>query len=368
MEAMEQPAQQKCCVCFDELAEEQGILCGADEPHFLCDTCLQSLTHSCSEAAVYTQRRREGRIKCPALGCSSQPYSHQVLAAHLSQESFDVYLQAIFKVVEAEALAGTATDTTTEWVELLRRHVVEDILTLKCQACGQAFVDFDGCFALRCSRCLAGLCAWCGKSCANQTVAHDHVRACPFAPHHDQLYGTREQFEKASRERRLERLNRFLTAVERGTRQRLLHVLQPELRDLGCTFESTRFLYPRPARRKRWLLLGFFLCGCLILPWILAGRHHAETLPDVLEEADGEVQSYVHKAQSACISKVFKLWSDVEDIGFEVANVSPQKDPGQPGWKSVLRMPKFGTSWNLMEPSIAPADFQFSLSAWNLQP
>ena len=49
-------------------------------------------------------------------------------------------------------------------------------MTLKCQACGQAFVDFDGCFALRCSRCLAGLCAWCGKSCANQTVAHDHVR------------------------------------------------------------------------------------------------------------------------------------------------------------------------------------------------
>ena len=57
-----------------------------------------------------------------------------------------------------------------------------------------------------------------------------------------------------------------------GPGQRLLHVLQPELRDLGCTFESTRFLYPRPARRKRWLLLGFFLCGCLILPWILAGR------------------------------------------------------------------------------------------------
>ena len=29
-------------------------------------------------------------------------------------------------MVEAEALAGTATDTTTEWVELLRRHVVEE--------------------------------------------------------------------------------------------------------------------------------------------------------------------------------------------------------------------------------------------------
>ena len=61
-------------------------------------------------------------------------------------------------------------------VKLLKLPETQDILTLKCQACGQAFVDFDGCFALRCSRCLAGLCAWCGKSCANQTVAHDHVR------------------------------------------------------------------------------------------------------------------------------------------------------------------------------------------------
>ena len=29
-------------------------------------------------------------------------------------------------MVEAEALASTAIDTTTEWVELLRRHVVEE--------------------------------------------------------------------------------------------------------------------------------------------------------------------------------------------------------------------------------------------------
>lgn len=44
------------------------------------------------------------------------------------------------------------------------------------------------------------------------------LRACPFAPHHGQLYGSQEQFEIVSRERRLDRLHRFLTAVERGTR------------------------------------------------------------------------------------------------------------------------------------------------------
>lgn len=34
------------------------------EPHFLCDTCLQSLTRTCSEAAIYTQPLDTGRGCC----------------------------------------------------------------------------------------------------------------------------------------------------------------------------------------------------------------------------------------------------------------------------------------------------------------
>ncbi|CAK9013451.1 unnamed protein product [Durusdinium trenchii] len=305
------------------------------EPHFVCDGCLQSLAQSCAQAAVYTQRRREGRIQCPVPSCNCAPYSHQALAAHLTHASFDAYLQAMFKVVEAEALASTAFDTTTEWVELLRRHVVEDILTFKCQACGQAFVDFDGCFALRCSRCHAGLCAWCGKSCENQTVAHDHVRSCPFAPHQDQLYGSQEQFQSVSRERRLERLNRFLTTVERGTRHRLLSVLQKDLEDLGHTAEQTSFLHPRRPRKRLWLLLAVFLpLGCLLLT--LCWRHPTPSLPEVLADAEEYVKCYLGAARAACRLHLLKLWSDVQDIGFEVLSASPQGVPGQPTWQWVL--------------------------------
>ena len=39
--------------------------------------------------------------------------------------------------------------------QLVRRYV-EGILTLCCPRCKQAFLDFDGCFALSCSRCSAG--------------------------------------------------------------------------------------------------------------------------------------------------------------------------------------------------------------------
>ena len=179
---------------------------------------------------------------------------------------------------------------------------------------------------------------------------------------------------------------------------------------------------------------------------LCASRHPAETLLDVLEEADEEVQSYVRKAQSACISKVFKLWPWSQMISgrqryftirhrssryvtmcqvkqqlpqataevrcggyrfwscqrisskrcqlavgsckmlqgcvlyFPVCHMQSKQpflallffccftqvpldhvtmlqltaeDRGQPGWKSVPRMPKFGTSWKLIEPSIA---------------
>ena len=44
-----------------------------------------------------------------------------------------------------------------------RAHVVEKILTLACPRCGQAFLDYNGCVALTCSRagCGAGFCGFC---------------------------------------------------------------------------------------------------------------------------------------------------------------------------------------------------------------
>ncbi len=38
-----------------------------------------------------------------------------------------------------------------------RKHVVEDILTLKCPRCAQAFLDFNGCMALTCGNCNHGV-------------------------------------------------------------------------------------------------------------------------------------------------------------------------------------------------------------------
>ena len=68
------------------------------------------------------------------------------------------------------------TSSAEEKLRLAKEHVVEKILTLSCPRCEQAFVDFDGCFALRCGRCQAGFCAYCLADCGRD--AHAHIGGC----------------------------------------------------------------------------------------------------------------------------------------------------------------------------------------------
>eukprot|EP00434_Breviolum_minutum_P026430 symbB.v1.2.023367.t1/scaffold2129.1/size105239/4 len=65
-------------------------------------------------------------------------------------------------------------------------------------------------------------------------------------------------------------------------------------------------------------------------------RHPAPDFPDLLADADEHVRCYVRKAQLECQSQLLKLWSDVQDIGFEVASASSQKVPGQPAWQTAV--------------------------------
>lgn len=46
------------------------------------------------------------------------------------------------------------TDVSQSQIHRLSRHVCDKILTLRCpnRECEQAFLDFDGCFAITCSK------------------------------------------------------------------------------------------------------------------------------------------------------------------------------------------------------------------------
>lgn len=117
----------------------------------------------------------------------------------------------------------------------LRVHVVDKILTLHCPRCDQAFVDFTGCFALRCGRCNAGFCAWCLALCG--TDAHTHVAACgekrSAGGAEGSFFGTEAQFAAAQKARRAAMLREYLDRQSPAVRGPLLSALKKDLSDIG---------------------------------------------------------------------------------------------------------------------------------------
>ena len=130
------------------------------------------------------------------------------------------------RAAEAGAADGAA--------RVARAHILERILTLACPRCGQAFVDFEGCFALTCSRagCGCRFCAYCLTDCGRD--AHPHVRTCPknTAPGRD-IYGDEARFVGAQQTRRSSMLREYLATLPADVRSRAVRDCAQELRDLG---------------------------------------------------------------------------------------------------------------------------------------
>ena len=120
----------------------------------------------------------------------------------------------------------------TQPPDLLRMRIVDEILTLRCPRCHQAFLDFDGCFALTCSVCPCRFCGWCLTDCG--TDAHDHVKSCPSkAPGADTYFGTKQQFAAAQTEKRRKQVSEFLNKLSPGDRNSTLASIRNDLADLG---------------------------------------------------------------------------------------------------------------------------------------
>lgn len=114
-------------------------------------------------------------------------------------------------------------------VEQARKHIIDNILTLKCPRCGQAFVDFNGCMALTCSRggCGCGFCALCLKDCG--TDAHAHVASC--ASSGGNVFGSFEDFEKHQVRRKELAVKEYLGRFPEELRIKIRNACDKDLRD-----------------------------------------------------------------------------------------------------------------------------------------
>ena len=244
-----QSITQTCAVCYDSKSSSCGVICC--EGHFLCGACLSRHAKAFMEVGnLGMLKEQEGRLKCAyyPFECSSG-FADQDLAKHLPAPLFKQYLEARVETIkeqmqsqledemkdrlDAELKRLAALDERARKVLVARAHVVDKILTLSCPRCQQAFVDFEGCFALSCSRCRCGFCGWCLADCGAD--AHGHVMRCGAKPPGADVYfGSRQQFEEAQRRRQRALIRAFLDGeVDGDLRAAVLEACRVELEANG---------------------------------------------------------------------------------------------------------------------------------------
>lgn len=85
---------------------------------------------------------------------------------------------------------------------------------------------FQGCFALTCSKCHTGFCAWCLANCGRD--AHSHVARCVENKNGRDVFGSIEQFNNHhNNRRRLEVIKILRAKSEKVIRLVMGKILKP---------------------------------------------------------------------------------------------------------------------------------------------
>lgn len=257
----------RCPVCF--------CVPGGDGSNFVILPCKHVYCKNCYESWLTGDTHREFPINCLAEGCS-QPLRLADLAATLVPKEMTKLLRASldshvvqnsdrFRFCESpncagiiECNGGTFSGMCSTCVmsfcfeceashesmtckdyrlatlppDQIRMKIIEEILTLRCPRCKQAFLDFDGCFALTCGTCGCAFCGWCLQDCGDDS--HPHANTCAhMEPGANGYHGTFELFQSAQNKRRKKLLLSFLDTLSPSDREKALRSVHQDLKDLG---------------------------------------------------------------------------------------------------------------------------------------
>ena len=98
----------------------------------------------------------------------------------------------------------------------------------KCPRCGEPFYNFDGCFAVSCSR-GHGFCGFCMQDCGNN--AHEHVRTCERNPSRGSYYANESVFFRCRSEDLAAKMKEVLVRHPAGS-PRLVETLCDKVKKL----------------------------------------------------------------------------------------------------------------------------------------
>lgn len=245
----------QCGICLEDILMSKAWGCSSG--HFLCAECFCSYAKSTQEPG--TMRRivdEEGNLACPHDGCEKKyviPYllrqskgadEEEVQSIHSELEKLKIAvhsrrdIKAALKVQKMELEAEfqriqQIMNLEEREAEILRLEIIDSILTLRCPnpGCRLAFLDFDGCFAVRCQHCRCEFCAWC-TTYYNMSDAHRHVAHCSES-NGAGIYSTMQVFNRHHNARRRRRIIEKLRGKGQEIQKLTLARLGIELRDLG---------------------------------------------------------------------------------------------------------------------------------------
>jgi hypothetical protein len=236
-----------CVSCMEECVE--GVACAGEEPHFLCTPCLADYIRTQQEGEDVTDRMRGESLLCIVPNCQSDPLEDHLIAGVLAKHKnfYACFLKLKKKAIETAALSDLDRRVRAEKAELARllkddvaeyhrRHIQEEILTLRCPRCHQAFNEFNGCLDLECSRqgCKAHFCGLCLADCGQD--AHPHVARCNLNPNADKDYFvSAEVFARLQRDRRQRLVSEYLanTIPDQRMRAEVVRRAKRDFDDLG---------------------------------------------------------------------------------------------------------------------------------------
>jgi serine/threonine protein kinase len=245
-----------CATCFARVWRDEGVECKAR--HFMCATC----TAGWADAFCERPRDRvhaDGGLRCSTHGCVAPPFTSSQLAQLLRGDALTHYLETLRAAeehhitlhLEAQYQERLADELERQRVSLQngeqrddavqrhRTHIVDNILTLRCprRGCRKAFINFEACFALKCSDqagngCGAHFCAWCLQQSPDWNQNHAHVAHCPYNLV-GEVFGRREMFDECHRTRRQRLVEAYLRALPHDVAAEVRAASQRDWEDLG---------------------------------------------------------------------------------------------------------------------------------------
>jgi hypothetical protein len=234
---------QRCMVCLENHLIDEMVRCSSEKDHasihYMCCDSFQKLVSSFCGQEVNQLANSGVRLKCPEPTCLR--YYSDVDIARYAPNQIKEYVAAKLRTEELkmsnkmkeELERLLKMNAEQREAQLTIKQIVDGILNLNCPRCGQVFVDFEGCFALTCSRCGCGFCAWCFKDCGKD--AHRHVASCSsnLTPKRA-VFGSMSAWRESNRARVKTQVQQKLDAITNTEVKKIvLKSLERELQEIN---------------------------------------------------------------------------------------------------------------------------------------